>query len=160
MWSLGRVLDRPLQVSVSLRNGSGGLSGLILMLLRSATLLNVFLTNMGASLTDTELTLPGSEALVEGVVCEGEEAVLRVIRWNDAFGDGPPDEIRTEDLDETRFLGDGQAIVIAFAPADAEIPRPESLDQLAAVLGQSRDEGIDGRNTTAIPGPQDFGTGG
>ncbi|MGI9622113.1 MAG: hypothetical protein ACR2PK_04685 [Acidimicrobiales bacterium] len=122
--------------------------------------LHVFLTNMGATLTDTELTLPGSEALVEGVVCEGEEAVLRVVRWNDAFGEGDPDEILTEDLDEARFLGDGQALVIAFAPEGAVIPRPDSVDQLAAVLGQSRDEGIDGRNTTAIPGPQDFGTGG
>lgn len=122
--------------------------------------LHVFLTNMGATLTDTELTLPGSEALVSGVECNGETAVLQVVRWNDAFGDGGSDDIRFEELADTRFLDDSQALVIALAPVGAEIPRPDSIDALAAVTGQSRDEGVDDRNTTAIPGPQDFGTGG
>ncbi len=121
--------------------------------------LEVFLRNMGATLTDDELTLSRSgESLVEGVDCNGEEAVLQVIRWDDAFVGGTPSEIRTEDLDGFRFLADGQAIAIALAPPGAEIPLPSSIDNLGALVGQSRDQGVDPRNTTAIPGPQDFGT--
>ncbi|MEM7285333.1 MAG: hypothetical protein AAF480_03195 [Actinomycetota bacterium] len=120
--------------------------------------LSVFLTNMGASLTDSELTLPGNETLAEGVECDGEEAILQVVRWSNVIANSTPSEIITEDLDQTRFLEDGEGFVIALAPEGADIPLPQSLDQLAAVTGQSRDEGVEPPNTTAIPGPQDFGT--
>lgn len=120
--------------------------------------MHVFLTNMGASLTDSEMTLPGNETLTEGVDCGGEEAILQVVRWTDAFAAGGPTEVITENLDETRFLKDGEAFVIALAPEGAEIPLPPSLSQLEAVAGLSRDEGVEPPNTTAIPGPQDFGT--
>lgn len=120
--------------------------------------LNVFLTNMGASLTDSELTLPGNETLSEGVECDGEEAILQVVRWSNVLSNSTPTEVITENLDETRFLADGEGFVIALAPEGAEIPLPQSLDQLSAVTGQSRDEGVEPPNTTAIPGPQDFGT--
>ncbi len=119
---------------------------------------DVFLENMGASLTDSELTLPGGETLTEGVECNGEEAILQIVRWDQALTDGQPVEVITEDLADTRFFKDGEGFVIALAPEGADIPAPNSLDQLAAVLGQSRDEGIEPPNTTAIPGPQDFGT--
>ncbi len=123
--------------------------------------LHVFLTNMGATLTDDEFTLSRSgESLTEGAQCDGQEAILQVVRWDDAFVGGEPSEIRTEDLDSFRFLANGQAITIALAPPGADIPLPPSVDDLAAVIGQSREQGVDPRNTTAIPGPQDFGTGG
>lgn len=120
--------------------------------------LHIFLTNMGATLTDSELTLPGGETLSEGVQCDGQEAVLQVVRWDDAFAEGiAPSEIRVDDLDSFRFLADGQAVVIALAPLGADIPMPETA-ALADHGDETRDEDIDGRNTTAIPGPQDFGT--
>jgi len=118
--------------------------------------LDVFLRNMGAELDDDTLALPGGETLTEGVECGGEPAVLQVVRFGDVLNSTEATEVRTEGLSDTRFLGDAQGIVIALAPEGADIPPPATLDQLAAVLGQSRDEGVEPPNTTAIPGPQDF----
>jgi hypothetical protein len=118
--------------------------------------LEVFLRNMGAQLDDDTLALPGGETLTEGVECGGEPAVLQVVRFGDVLNSTLVTEVRTEDLADTRFLGDAQGLVIALAPEGAEIPPPNSVEQLAAVLGQSRDEGVEPPNTTAIPGPQDF----
>ena len=120
--------------------------------------LHVFLTNMGAQLDDDEMLLPGGESLVAGVECDGEVAILQVVRWDDALVGGTPSEIRTEDLDSFRFLDDGQAFTIALAPAGADVQLPPSVTELAGGTA-SRDEGVtDGRNTTDVPGPQDFGT--
>ena len=124
--------------------------------------LSVFLLAMGATLSDTDLDLPGSELVSEGVQCDGQDAVLQVVRWDDALGDGPPDEIRTENLEDTRFLGDGEGIVIALAPLGADIPRPRdgALDSLAGVRGQNRDDLSDRTDDSVVPGPQDFGVDG
>lgn len=119
--------------------------------------LGVFLTNMGAQMDDDTLDLPGDDILTEeGATCDGEPAILQVVRFDDVLNSTVASEVLTEDLAGTRFLGDGQGIVIALAPLGAETPPPPSLDQLAAVLGQSRDEGVEPPNTTAVPGPQDF----
>lgn len=118
--------------------------------------LEVFLRNMGAELGDSTLALPGGDELVEGVECDGEPAVLQVVRFSDALGSAEVTEVRTEDMDGFRFLEDGEGIVIALAPQGAEIPPPPSLDALAATSGLTRDEGVEPPNTTAIPGPQDF----
>lgn len=124
--------------------------------------MGVFLRAMGATLSDSELDLPGSEALVEGVQCDGEDAVLQVVRFTDALGIGPADEVRTDDLADTRFLGDGEGLVVALAPLGADIPRPPdaSLNALAGVLGQNRDDLSDRTDDSVVPGPQDFGVGG
>jgi hypothetical protein len=121
--------------------------------------LSVFMDAMGAVITDDELTLPGGEALSAGVECDGEPAVLQIVRWDDAFNPGDPSEVVTDDLSDFPFLDDAQAITIALAPLGADIPLPESLDTLASVYGQDRDEGIEPPNDVDVPGPQDFGTG-
>ena len=121
--------------------------------------LSVFLAAMGATLTDSELDLPGSEVLAEGVRCDGQDAVLQVARFADPLAGGSAVEIRTEDLDDIRFLGDRQGLVIALAPLGAEIPPPPdvALDSLAGVLGQNRDDLSDRTDDSVVPGPQDFG---
>lgn len=58
----------------------------------------------------------------QGAFCANEEAVLQVRRW-DATTEEPV-EIRFTDLASTRFLADGQSLVIAFAPMNASIPNP------------------------------------
>ncbi len=120
--------------------------------------LDVFLTNMGASLTDSEMIMPGGETVGEGVDCGGEPAVLQVVRWADAFDNGTPSEVITDDLGQTRFLEDGEGIVIALAPEGANVPPAASVDHLAALFGQDRRDGVESPNTSSVPGPQDFGT--
>ncbi len=122
-----------------------------------------FLDPMGATLTDDTLTLPGGETLSEeGAVCGGEPAILQVVRWDSALAGadvGDPIDTITEDLSSFRFLENTQSFTIALAPEGATIPPPPSVDQLAPVSGQNRDVGVDQPNTSAVPGPQDFGTG-
>ena len=73
-----------------------------------------------------------------------------------AFNPGEPSEIRTEDLDQFRFLGNTQAITIALAPLGWDIPQPDS-GALASSTGLNRDD-ITPRDEVSVPGPQDFGT--
>lgn len=119
--------------------------------------LKVFLDAMGATLSDETLTLPGGETLEEGVDCGGEPAVLQVVRWDNALNPGEPSEVRTEDLDQFRFLANAQALTIALAPAGSEIPLPDVAALEASVGVSSRDD-ISTRDSVSVPGPQDFGT--
>ena len=117
--------------------------------------LEVFLRNMGATLTDIELSMWGGESLIAGTTCSGQQAILQVVRWDDASSLDSPTEVRIEDLGGFRFLADGEVITIALAPEGAAVPPPPSLDQLPAVLGQSRNEGVD--PPTGVLRPEDFG---
>lgn len=88
--------------------------------------LDVFLNNVGASMSDTTLTLPGGQVLSEqGAVCDGQEAVLQVQRWRSSSLTEPV-EIITADFDNIVFLEDGQAFAIALAPFGANVPAPPS----------------------------------
>lgn len=118
--------------------------------------ISVFLTAMGAEITDDSLTLPGGQTLESGVDCGGEEAVLQILRWEDAFEGGEPSQIVIENLSDVRFLKNLEAFTIARAPLGASIPIPDRVETLEGVTGQSRD-GITRPNTSDIPGPQDFG---
>lgn len=95
--------------------------------------LGVFIENVGASLSDDALTFPdGSQLAEEGASCGGEEAVLQVLRW---APDGiVPTEARTSGLSGTRFLADGESLVVALAPLGATVPLPPSAADLAPVL--------------------------
>ena len=119
--------------------------------------LSVFLNAMGAEVTEKAIVLPGDQSLEAGVDCGGEEAVIQVVRWANAFEGGEPEEIYTEDLGDVRFLADIEAFTIARAPLGFNIPMPDRIETLEGVTGQSRDV-ITRPNTSDIPGPQDFGT--
>ncbi|MEC7923735.1 MAG: hypothetical protein VX725_01495 [Actinomycetota bacterium] len=120
--------------------------------------LSVFLYAMGAEISEEALILPGDQSLKAGVDCGGEEAVIQVVRWANAFEGGDPAEVATENLGKVRFLDDLEAFTIARAPLGADIPMPDRIDILEGVSGQSRDGIISRPNTSNIPGPQDFGT--
>lgn len=119
--------------------------------------MRIFLEAMGATISPERLGLPGDQGLDAGVECNGEPAVIQVARWSDAFSGGPPTEIITDDMADIRFLNDGEGYTIARAPLGAEIPGPNSLEALAAVIGQGRGEGVEPPNSSNPPGPQDFG---
>ena len=119
--------------------------------------LSVFLNAMGAAVNEKAIVLPGDQSLEAGVDCGGEEAVIQVIRWANAFEGGEPEEIYTEDLGDVRFLADIEAFTIARAPLGFNVPMPDRIETLEGVTGQSRDV-ITRPNTSDIPGPQDFGT--
>jgi hypothetical protein len=67
--------------------------------------------------------------------CDGEDAVLQILRWTDGVNaeGSPPDEIITEGFNDVRYLVNGEAFTIAFAPLGADIPAPESIPRLATV---------------------------
>jgi hypothetical protein len=132
----------------------------------NATLVNWF-TDAGAvlgggdELSESRLGVPGGETYVEGDdSCDGLEGnpIVQVAVWDSAFAavEGEdPDRVVTEDFGSIRFEDDGMAFTIAFAPSDAELPAPPSLDDLAGV---GSDLGVD---PEAIPDDaeldEDFG---
>ena len=82
---------------------------------------------MGAELTD-EHYLPGpGEApteLREEDGCDGEDAVLQLAYWENAWATEEP-VIITEDLADFRFDAEtGGALTLALLPEGAEIPKP------------------------------------
>lgn len=93
--------------------------------------LGVFLENVGVRLTDQTLTLPDGTTISEqGAQCNGEEAVLQILRWETPLSKSTPDQIATEQLAGTRFLGDKQAFAIALAPLGSTVPPPPSVANL------------------------------
>lgn len=119
--------------------------------------LAVFLDAMGASLSESGLELPGGATLESGVECNGEKAIMQVIRWENAFIGGEPTNVFTTSLEDVRFLNDEEAFTIARAPEGSEIPLPNTIGNLEGVLGGRSGPGIEPPNTTNVPGPQDFG---
>lgn len=86
---------------------------------------------LGTFFEATRAQLDGDDALTftnrgelteEGTTCDGEPAILQVARF--APGADTPSEVITEDLAEFRFRQDQEGVVIALAPAGADIPPP------------------------------------
>jgi hypothetical protein len=132
----------------------------------NATLVNFFgdageVLGGGDELGEDSLGVPGGETYVEGEdSCDGVEGnpIVQVAVWDTAFAAAEgedPDRVVTEDFESIRFEDDGMAFTIAFAPRDAELPAPPSLDDLAGV---GSDLGVD---PSAIPDDaeldEDFG---
>jgi len=99
--------------------------------------LRVFHDAMQISVDDTSLALDNGRVLSNGTDCNGEEAVLQVLKWQFWFeaqaGTNP--QIFTSNFDEIKYDNDREVYIYAFAPVDAEIPLPpaERFDQLEAV---------------------------
>ena len=113
----------------------------------------------GGRIDEDRLEIPGREPFVEGEdTCEGLDGdpIVQVAVWEsarDALDGGAPG-IVTDDFGRIRFLQDGQAYTIAFAPEGADIPPPPTTSDLSGVgadLGVPSDE---------VPDDADFdGTG-
>lgn len=81
-----------------------------------------------AKLTDSSFT-PGFAdnfrgELSEAEGCGGEEAVLQLGVWRNAFDETAEPEIITENIADFTFESAGMAITLALLPEGAEIPRP------------------------------------
>ncbi len=68
-------------------------------------------------------------------VCNGEPAVIQIVRWYNALtaGVAPPDERIYEDFDKIHFKNDGEAFTLALAPRDAVVPPPPTINDLLSV---------------------------
>lgn len=91
-----------------------------------------FFDEIGADISDSRLELPDGREFENGDTCEGldEPGQLRVLVWEDPFGEGDePSDTLTENLSSIRQQ-DREAIAIVFAPEDAEIPKPPTIDNL------------------------------
>ncbi len=89
--------------------------------------LGVFFEAMGAELTDDGY-VPGpgevQTSLLESEGCDGEDAVLQLAYWENAWTTEEP-EIITENLADFRFDNQsGGALTLALLPEGAEIPMP------------------------------------
>ena len=94
-----------------------------------------FIEAIGGELTDSAY-LPGPGEvplpLLESEGCDGEDAVLQLAYWEDAFSDDDP-VIVTENLAGFGFdAAQGSAYTLALLPAGAEVPKPPA-DRLAAL---------------------------
>lgn len=102
-----------------------------------------------ARLTDDELAVPLGETYTEGESeCEGLDGdpIVQVAIWDSgqaALDGDEPSDLVTEGFDDIRFLRDGMAFTIAFAPEGADLPAPPSTSGLAGVgadLGVPEDQ--------------------
>lgn len=114
--------------------------------------LGVFMNAAGAQLTDNSITLPDGTTYTEGDdECDGEAAIVQVGYWANADEANDTDpQVFTENLAEIFFQNDREAYTIAFAPEGADLPPPETVDQLDELAGV--DSGAGGPTTTSGPG--------
>ncbi|HEY8525516.1 MAG TPA: hypothetical protein VIL48_11160 [Acidimicrobiales bacterium] len=123
--------------------------------------LGVYLEDAGIELSNDELTV-NDETYTEGEdTCgegeDAEEGELVLLQWKNVQDtDRNPARI-TRDFGDVNFEEDGEGYVLAFVPdpMDADIPKPESADQLAE-LGAA-DSGDVGSTTTTEPAEGDEG---
>jgi hypothetical protein len=128
----------------------------------SRATMGVFFQAMGVTVETQAITLPGGETLEAGAECDGEPSEIVVAIWEDGLDpSGEPDEIVRENFDDIVFVAPEMSYTIARVPVGASPPPPgpDVLDQLAATSGLGRGEGVEPPNRSAVPGPQDFGTG-
>lgn len=109
--------------------------------------IGVFMSAAGAELTDDSITLPDGTSFTEGEdECDGEAAIVQVARWANASDAGEVDpQVFTENLADINYENDREAYTIAFAPEGAELPPPETVNQLDELAG------IDGGDTVTTP---------
>lgn len=106
--------------------------------------LKVFFDMVGARVSDTQMTVPGTDAKKNGQKCGDKAAEIQVKTWPNKNPDTNgtviavnPSDIRPKD---------GELITIAFVPKGDDIPRPPSADQLDKLTD------VGAQSTTTIPG--------
>jgi hypothetical protein len=126
--------------------------------------LGVFAEEVGLKLEDDRLEIPGGKTYVEGEdECDGKPGVVQVAVWDDPNDESP--EVVTEDVTGIK-LGQNQLLTVAFAPEDADLPKPPSARELAAPrdLQQSTVPSVpvtpapDGSTTSTAPAGTDSST--
>jgi hypothetical protein len=89
----------------------------------------VFADEVGLDLGDDSFTLANGDSFATGEDCDGEESVVRLLKWSEGDLDGEP-EVFDSNFGDVRYLGNGEAFALVFAPADAEIPLPPGVANL------------------------------
>ncbi len=96
--------------------------------------LEVFLDQLSIDVSPEAITLANGDRLEAGVDCDGEPAVIQVLRWSDALSaDTTSPQVVTEDMESERFLKNVEAFTFARAPLGADIPPPPSISNIAEV---------------------------
>lgn len=119
--------------------------------------LSVLEDAVGLQITEDELAIPAGETYKAGDMCGDKPGIIQVARWasaSDATAGEQPTEIITEDFGDIRFRADREALTIAFAPAGADIPPPESIP----TLDQLSDVGSTPSSDTSLPTSDTTGT--
>ena len=117
----------------------------------------VFLDQVGISMTDSSLVLPGGPSFTEGVTscADGTDGVVELAKWNrasDAAAGEKPNQIFISGFDNVR-LGADEAYTIAFLPADAAVPaKPDVEARIANVSDLSQPTTTDGNEGQAGSG--------
>ena len=113
--------------------------------------LKVFFETMGVKFDDDELELTNGTTLKTDTQCNGENATLRVARF-DVDSPDEPTEIITDKLRDVRFLKDREAFTIALVPDGVDIPiapTAANLDELAGI--DSGQVPATGTTATTVP---------
>jgi len=97
-------------------------------------ILEVFLDQVQVDVSADAITLSTGERLEAGVDCDGEPAVIQVLRWSNALeAETTAPEVITEDMEGARLLNDIEAFAFVRAPLGAEIPPPPSIPNIEQV---------------------------
>ncbi len=130
---------------------------------RNATL-GSYMSAAGATLTDDTYSSGFSDLvpveMSEEAGCNGEEAVLQLAVWDNAFDATAEPRIITEDLADFAFESAGQAITLALVPEGAEVPRPpqDRIDNLATTGPGGPIVGVDEGENPIVETPLDEST--
>ncbi len=119
--------------------------------------LGQYFAGADAELTDESFTTgfsdPFPTTMSEANGCDGEDAMLQLAVWPNAFDETSEPEIITENLADFRFTSAGMAVTLALLPEGSEIPRPP--DDRVASLAET---GAGGPIAGVEPGESPFVT--
>ena len=89
---------------------------------------------LNVSVSDTELEF-GGETVTEGETkCEGvDNPMLRMAYWEDASDESAVPLVTTGDFNDRRLSDNGGGITLYYGDADADIPKPPTASNLAAL---------------------------
>jgi hypothetical protein len=116
--------------------------------------LGVYFKMVKATITSSEVHLPGQPAKKNGEKCGDKPAEVRLMTWPSKGADasGTLYTGRPEDLKPS----DGELITVAFLPKADEIPRPESASELDRLSDVTSPTSVPGETTvpggTTVPG--------
>ncbi len=112
-----------------------------------------FMTAMRAEISDDAITLDDGRVLAEDVTCDGEPAIIQVHRWEFASSVDEAPDVFTEDMEDIRFLNNGEAWTIGRAPEGADMPPPPSIAWLGQIDANALRAGEE--STPLVTEPQD-----
>jgi hypothetical protein len=115
--------------------------------------LGVFFKTVKATVSSSEVRLPGQPAKKDGDKCGDKPGQVQVRTWPSRNPDAKPVVFSGDPSDV--HPKDGELITIAFVPKGAEIPRPPSADQ----LDKLNDLGTTSTTSTTVAGGTPSSTG-